>query len=178
MKKRPQVIVYILLNIIISAATMLFVMWLWDRVNSEPVPLSDEISKLTAEKGTTGPGTIDSPNSNDPTPTIEFISEEFNVQIETIVGPGDLDVEYVEISNKSEGSVDMGDWQLVDEDGHNFNFPAIILNNGGDIKVLSQKGLDTVIELYWQSESPIWESGETAKLLDENGNIISTYSIP
>jgi hypothetical protein len=72
----------------------------------------------------------------------------------------------------------MTNWQLTDENGQIFTFPTIILNQDGEIKVLSQKGINTVIELYWQSDVPIWESGETARLLDENGSIISTYSIP
>jgi hypothetical protein len=66
----------------------------------------------------------------------------------------------------------------MDQDGQVFVFPALILNEGGAIKVLSQKGNNTVIELYWQSEVPIWQPGEIAKLLTADGETIATYSIP
>jgi hypothetical protein len=178
MKNRPRIIIYILLNIIISAGTILFVMWLWDRSQPEPAPLDENLARLTDETGTSLSTPSGSENLDGTGPSSESNVEEYNIEIESIVGPGDLEIEYVEISNESQGSVDMTGWRLIDEDGQIYTFPTIILNQGGDIKVLSQRGMDTVIELYWQSDSPIWESGETARLLDESGNIISTYSIP
>jgi hypothetical protein len=178
MKKQPRLIVYILINIIISAATILFVMWLWDRSRPEPSSLDESLATLTAAIETSNRPSGESEDENEAEPNSDSDSKDFNVEIQTIVGTGDLEIEYVEISNESPGSVDMTNWQLTDEDGQIFTFPTIILNQDGEIKVLSQKGINTVIELYWQSDVPIWESGETARLLDENGSIISTYSIP
>ena len=170
MKKRPQIIIYILLNIFISAATILLVMWLWDRLHPAPILVTDPDSPISA--------TSDSDDELASSPTTDFISEDFDVEIRTIVGAGDLEIEYVQIVNTGEGSADLTGWELADDDGQVFTFQTILLNSSGDIKVLSQKGMDTVIELYWQSDEPIWEPGETAQLLDETGTIISTYSIP
>lgn len=178
MKKRPQIIVYILLNIIISAATILFVMWMWDRSNQKPILVDESAASMTPAIETSGSPQSDPENGIAPDPPSELISGGYDIEIETIVGPGNLEVEYVEISNEGQNAVDMTDWRLTDEDGQIYSFPTIILNQGGEIKVLSQEGIDTVIELYWQSDTPIWESGETARLLDKNGTIISTYSIP
>lgn len=176
MKKRPRLIVYILINVIISAATILFVMWLWDRSRPGQSSLDESLATLTTaiETSTFSSGEPE----NELEPTMDPQSNDLIVAIQTIVGTGDLEIEYVEISNESQGSVDMSNWRLTDEDGQVFTFPTLILNQDGEIKVLSQKGINTVIELYWQSDEPIWESGETARLLDENGSIISTYTIP
>jgi hypothetical protein len=66
----------------------------------------------------------------------------------------------------------------MDEEGQTFTFPSLILNEGGTVKVRSKAGQDTVIELYWQAESPVWEAGEIVKLLNAEGDIMATYSIP
>lgn len=147
-------------------------MWIWDRSRPKPTSLDENLATLTAAIETS------IPSSSEAEQTVDSRSMDINVEIQSIVGTGDLEIEYVEISNESQGSVDMSSWRLTDEDGQVFTFPTLILNQDGEIKVLSQKGINTVIELYWQSDEPIWESGETARLLDENGSIISTYTIP
>ena len=178
MKKSYRIIFYIFLNIIISAATILLVMWLYDRSHPTPSVTDENLATLTNQSESSPPTESNPLNGAQSVSTTEFISGDYDVEIVTIVGPGDLNIEYVEISNKSQGAVDISGWQLMDDDGQIFTFPTIILNNDGKIKILSQMGIDTVIELYWQSETPIWESGETARLLDKSGNIVSTYSIP
>lgn len=178
MKNKPQIIAYILLNIIISAATIFFVMWLWERSHPKTAEIDNDLSAISLEIESSAISQTSAENNSPAEPTTVFINGEYDVRIETIVGPGDLDVEYVEISNHSQGAVDMTGWQLIDNKGQAFTFPTIILNTDGDIKILSQTGINTVIELYWQSDTPIWESGETAHLLDGNGNTIASYSIP
>lgn len=177
MKKKPQIIVYVLINIFISAVTILFVMWLWNRLNPLPSQSTDNFP-MTINGTGSSPETPGNTGDEDQLETTEFVTDDFEVEIMTIVGPGNLDVEYVEIRNMSQGPVNMTGWQLVDEEGQAFTFPTLILNSHGDIKILSKKGMDTVIELYWQSDIPIWESGEKARLLDTNGETIATYSIP
>lgn len=179
MKKSSRILVYILINIIISAATVLVVLWIWDSTHPNPrldrdaafLPnLEDSPSQI--EKSAPAEGVEDSAT------TVAFVTDEIQVAIHAIVGAGNLEVEYVEIHNQSQGSIDMTGWQLTDQDGQIFVFPALILNEGGAIKVLSKKGNNTVIELYWQSEVPIWQPGEIAELLTADGETITTYSIP
>jgi len=179
MRKNARIFVYILLNIFISAATVLLVLWIWEQVHPTP---------RLEQEGAFIPGAESDPaDTNDRTPveqrgdpssTLSFVTDEVQVTIHTIVGPGNLDVEYVEIRNQSQGPIDMTNWQLTDQDGNVFVFPTLILNQGGAIKVLSKAGNNTVIELYWQSDTSIWQSGETASLLNADGEIIATYSIP
>ncbi|MDF1520895.1 MAG: lamin tail domain-containing protein [Brevefilum sp.] len=179
MKNKSGLFAFILLNIILSAATMLLVMWLWDRSNPDPSTVTNDAFTNAAKEAALQTATASAFESTEiAAQSQDFVTEDLDVSILTIVAPGNLDLEYVEIRNQSEGAVDISGWQLRDEDENIFTFPTIILNNSGAIKILSQKGIDTVIELYWQSETPIWESGETAHLMDDHGNIIATYSIP
>ena len=135
-----------------------------------PVTSSEESSSLSTQKTAQEGTPIE--------PSLAFVREDIQVIIRTIVGAGNLDVEYVEIFNQSEGPVDLSGWQLKDENENTFTFPTLILNSEGSIKVLSKQGTNTVIELYWQADSPIWQSGELANLTDAGGTSIATYSIP
>lgn len=179
MKNKSRLIAYIFLNILISAATTLGVLWLWDQIHPQPqtsagmmtpAPSRQESSSQSAQE------TVEKSTTSEP--ALTFINEDIQVIIRTIVGAGNLDVEYVEIFNQSEGPVDLSGWQLKDENDNTFVFPALILNSEGSVKVLTKQGTNTVIELYWQADVPIWQSGEVANLADANGNSISTYSIP
>jgi len=176
MRKTSYLLRFILLNILISAVTTLTVLWLWERAH--PRPETGMISALSeTEINPTSPAEVLN-NSAPLDPNFELTNEDILITIRTIVGAGDLAVEYVEIINQGENPANLNAWQLQDEDGHTFTFPALILNSGGAIKVLSRTGTDTVIELYWQSDAPIWQSGETAQLLNAAGEVVTSYSIP
>lgn len=184
MKNKSSLIFYILINIVISAATTLTVMWLWERAHPRPDPV--EMASLLSSASANQDCEVVIPQieqEQEPIhttePTLSFISStESTIEIYAIVGAGNLEAEYVEIRNQGEDPADLTGWQLSDQDGQTFTFPALILNSGGAIKVISTKGTNTVIELYWQSDVPIWQSGETASLLDADGELITTYSIP
>jgi hypothetical protein len=178
MKNRTHLFAYILLNILIASATTLTILWLWEQRNprqTNPQGLVTPVSTISSEFDT-----IDATSSvNEPIePALTFVSEDIDVFIRKVVGAGDLEMEYVEIYNQSPGPIDLSNWQLTDQDGQSFLFPALILNSEGAIKVYSQKGTNTVIELHWQSDAPIWSSGEMVTLLDDADNRIATYSIP
>jgi hypothetical protein len=176
MRKRSRLIGFILLNILISAVTTLTVLWAWERAHPRP-----EIGIMTAysDSDLNPSDPLESFNDSAPSdPNFEFTNENILITIRTIVGAGDLAVEYVEIINQGENPANLTAWQLLNEDGQTFTFPALILNSGGAIKVLSRAGTDTVIELYWQSDAPIWRAGETARLLNASGEVVASYSIP
>lgn len=180
MKKYSHLVVFILINIFVSAVTTLAVLWLWERAHPRPEialpPTASAENGMDAQADPAAqPDSDENPASE---PTLDFISSNPDVIIRTIVGAGNLEVEYVEILNQSEGPVDLTGWQLTDEQTNTFTFPTLILNSSGAIKILSKKGVDTVIELYWQQDTAVWQSGETAILQDAAGEIVATYSIP
>jgi len=174
MKKNSRLIIYLLLNIVISASVTLAVLWAWNKLN--PRTTGNYEFEASSSESLQDSEQSDSLPSSDP--PLEFELEDISVSIHIIVGVGDLDMEYAEIHNQSPGAVDLTGWQLKDEQDHAFTFPALILNSDGAIKVLSKTGVNSVIELYWQADTPIWQSGETASLLNADGDIIASYKIP
>ena len=176
MGKTSRALLFILLNIFVSVFATLTVLWLWERAHPRPEIAAQNLPSEAAQNPTGQDVTVETQPEAIPTPA--FLNEDIQVSIRTIVGAGDLNVEYVEIVNQGQNPIDLSEWQLHNEDGNQFNFPTLILNSSGAIKVFSKTGTDTVIELYWQADAPIWESGETATLMNAAGEIITSYSIP
>ncbi len=196
MNKTTRLIFYILINIVVSALTTLTVLWVWDRAHPQPrlagpvpTPQSNNPDAAIADAANTDataavetpdqqPSPIEPTTSLPAEPTLDF-AEETNVNIRMVVGAGDLEAEYVDIINQSDGKVDLTGWTLMDETDRQFVFPSLILSSGGAIKVYTKAGQNfSVIELFWNESAAVWESGEIATLLDPSGNAISTYTIP
>lgn len=170
MKNRSKFWLYIIINILVSAATILIVLFIWDWTHPHP-----ELTPLPESSISESNDNVIQPSS---TPSVDLTATDVMMTIRKVVGAGNLEMEYVEIFNQSDGAVDLTGWQITDEDGNRFDFPTMILDIGGALTVHSKAGQNTVIELYWQSSNPIWQSGETAQLLESNGNLAATYLIP
>ncbi len=176
MRKASRVLLFLLLNIVISAATSLSVLWVWEQLHPRP-----EASLATQSPGSS---LNFQQTQTDPVPTLPvetslvITNEDVLIQIRTIVGAGNLSLEYVEIVNRGKNPADLTSWQLTNNNNQIFEFPALILNSDGAIKIYSKIGTDTVIELFWQSDTSIWQSGETARLFNAAGDLIDEYTIP
>lgn len=176
MGNKSRIFVFILLNIFVSASVTLLVLWLWQRAHPRP-----DIGTIRLDTTASINPDIQQPPliaGEDVLPGVIITNEDIQISIRTIVGVGNLDIEYVEIINQGQNPADLIGWQLIDEDGHQYTFPALILNSGGAVKVLTRTGTNTVIELYWQADVPVWRSGESARLLNTSGEVVSTYEIP
>jgi hypothetical protein len=46
------------------------------------------------------------------------------------------------------------------------------------VNVFTKEGSNTVSELYWGLDQPVWKSGEIATLRDPAGEVRATYLIP
>jgi LysM repeat protein len=122
-------------------------------------------------------------NLGEPTTTSEptFTPEpgEPEVFIDSIVGAGDLDSERVMLKRKGPGELSLAGWELRGEEGgKSFVFPDLILYQGGEVAVYSRTGSQTVTSLYWDLEAPIWQSGETAVLVDDHSVEQARYEVP
>ncbi len=163
---------------LVSAATTLAILWIWERSHPEPEPIviyQESSPEINAAATNTQPMT---PQVTWTEPSLEM-AENIDVLIRSVVGAGNLEAEYVEIYNQSDGIVDLSGWRLSDENQNQFIFGSLLLSNGGSIKVFSTSGQNLArIELYWNQNAPIWQSNEIATLIDASGNIISTYQIP
>jgi LysM repeat protein len=112
------------------------------------------------------------------TPNPSSPPQEARVIINAVIGPGDLASERVFITRSGSGELSLAGWQLRDEDGNVFIFPQLILYQEGAVNVWSTSGSNTVVDLYWGLSQPVWRSGEKVTLLDAEGKVRATYTIP
>lgn len=88
-----------------------------------------------------------------------------------------LNDEYVVIRNSGSSEVSLKGWRLVDEAGHYYYFPDVVVPPGGEIRVHTGSGVDTSTDLYWGWSSPIWNNDhDTAYLYNAGGGLVDSYS--
>ncbi|MEW6241771.1 MAG: lamin tail domain-containing protein, partial [Chloroflexota bacterium] len=100
-----------------------------------------------------------------------------SVRIVSVSGAGML-AETVIIKNFGAGEVNLAGWQLQDEDGNIFIFPPMTLIANGAVQVHTATGTNSVVDLYWNLQDPVWESGEEAQLTDAQDNVREAYQVP
>jgi len=179
MNQTKRLMFYLLVNVIVSACTILSILWLWERPDK---PLQGLLSgQPAAIVPTDGPVTIVAPNVDstmEPTQVPKPVEyPKGSISIKNIIGAGSAASEVVIIQREGEGELPMADWKLEDSNGNVFVFPDLTLYNGA-INIRTTAGLNTVIDLYWNKSEPVWQVGETATLIDPLGNIQATYKIP
>ena len=146
-----RLIVYLVINVIVSALTTLLVLVLWTRFIFGDVPAlganpsADTSSQLT---------------------------------INAVIGAGDLENEHVIIEHVGSEDVSLTGWRLRDESGAEYRFPALVLHPGAEINVYSREGDDSASSLYWDRQIAIWNSGEKVSLIDPSGQVQATYTVP
>ena len=140
-------------------------------VQAPPVTITPTITPtLTATlPATAGPASTASPSPQ---------GQPAGMEIDTVIGAGDLDNERVLLKRTGSGELALAGWRLVDEDGHEFVFPQLTLYQGGAANVYTRLGQDTVVDLYWGLDTSVWKSGETVTLYDAQGNVSATFTIP
>ncbi len=134
------------------------------------IPITPEAPPLSVPEGTATPLGA--------TPTLAPGAQPPGAVINSVIGIGDLATERVFITRVGSGILLLKDWRLTDEDGNVFIFPELALYEDGAINVWTTTGTVTPVDLYWGLASPLWRSGETATLLNERGEVVSTYTIP
>lgn len=179
MRDNRRLLTYIIINVIVSACTILAVLWIWDPANRpaalQPggqagVPTGNTISPDV------NPPSNATPFPDEPTAVVEIPKGLIN--IEKIIGAGSAASEIVVLKRQGEGELQLTDWKLQDSNGNGYTFPALTLFKDGAVYVHTAAGADTVIDLYWNQNESLWQSGEKATLIDSQGNIQATYQIP
>ncbi len=160
---RRRLVTFLLLNILVSACVTGTILFWYDRnlKATSSLPAFAPPSDLRPAASVSRP-----------------IAASSDLQIVSIVGADNLGAEVVILRYLGDGQIDLSNWQLKDEDGNIFLFPAITLVNGGAVQIHTSAGANTVVDLYWGMSTPIWKSGETASLYDASGNLIVTYKVP
>jgi hypothetical protein len=100
------------------------------------------------------------------------------VELVSVIGAGTLSAEWVVVSYTGEGQINLANWELRDEDKNVFVFPQLVLHQNGAVQIHTASGTNTVIDLYWGENEPVWQSGEEAQLVDPSGTVRAKYKVP
>ncbi len=157
---------YLLLNIIVSALTMLVVLLIWNRTHlpTSPISLQVQTGQKTKVAATATPAL---PPPDQPV-----------VEIQAVIVPGDLNSERVLIRSVWNEAINLSGWKVSSANGQEFTFPTITLFPGGAIALYSRSGQNTANEIYWGLEQPAWSNGSKVTLYDSSRNVRVEYTIP
>lgn len=155
---------YLILNFFVSAAAVLLVLVIWENTH--------QISAIEPAGSAQMADTI--PTSDATLPPADATT----IEIQAVIGAGDLENEHIQLACKSKDPVDLLGWRLIFENHYDYVFPKITLFPGGSVNVYSKAGVDSAIELFFQQPVSILVSGEEIQLRDPAGTIRSRYTIP
>lgn len=160
---RRKLTYYLLLNVFVSACVTSALLYWYDR-NYRAVSLP-QAPVAAPQAAATDAGTA---------PALP----EGAVQIVSVIGAGNLQVEAVIVKYTGEGELDLTGWHLRDNAGHSFTFPPFKLFKDGAVQVHTAGGTDTAIDLYWAQRQAAWESGQAVLLTTPEGEAQDSYPVP
>ena len=168
MKFWKQTLPFLLLNILISAATVFAVIYFF---GPRILALAEAGLGLPAVPAPGATGT----NGASPTQGTPL---ELNLVIGGVFGAGDLQTEYVLIRNQGKATANLLNWTLQGKRGQSYSFPDLRLAQNGTVKLFSKEGTDTVLELFVKSGASLWQKGDILTLKDANGKIQTSFQVP
>jgi hypothetical protein len=180
MKRRSNLLLYLLLNIIVSAGTTLAVLTLWDFARKADVPPPPAALAPEQVAGIAEPLPAEGEPAALPTETLPPLDSPV-IEIASVIGVGDVGQEFVLLKRLGEGNLRMTGWRLSGEGGSSFIFPAqpeLTLYKDGAVQVYTKAGDNTATEVYWDRAEPAWDSGEVVRLFDSSGNERASYVVP
>ena len=189
-----RLVYYLIINVIVSAATVLLVLSLWERAHPPAeVPAPEPISALptalasalpptmtpapaTENAASPAPATpVSTPQATEPLPAPP---DDPRIKIVTIIGVGDLATEHVQIQSVSPEAIALENWRLETSTGEVYIFPKITLFEYGAVDLYTRAGVNSVVALYWGRSAPVFHRGDRAVIYDAEGAIQAVYSIP
>lgn len=178
MQNWRRILYFLLLNVLVSAVTVWVVVTIMFR-NQPTQPVATLPALVSQSDGETGEVLVTEPAGfQDPSENEDIEVVPSLLEIESILGSGELETERVLINHIGEIEVSLVGWQLQDEDGHVYSFPALTMFQGGAVTLFTRRGTSTVVDLYWGQDEPVWQSGERAFLLDPDGEIQAVFTVP
>ena len=174
MNQAKKLLIYLVINIIVSAITIIAVLFLWENTRLKQVLFN------SGEE----PVAVTSPDGVNPT---EELTGDLLIEIGEVGGVGNLATEYLRLirsGSESEETISLQDWRIRDENNLDFNIleqsglASLELHSQGAVNLYTKEGSSNPIELYLGLADPIWEPGETVTLIDPQGQVHDTYLIP
>ncbi len=145
------------------------------------LPLGDVTQEVAQEASEVSQTADNSAENNLPTPipTAPAADGEAVIDIAEVFGPGQLQLEAVQIVNNGSRETNLSEWKLADQFGNYYEFRTITLfGDGAGITIHTSAGQDSATDLYWGQEGALWNSGDTVVLYDAGGNVVTEYKIP
>ncbi len=169
MKTWKRLLPYLLLNALVSATTILAVLYFWNRAH--PFPSLPQANPINA------PTQI---IVSKPTATLPPLEPPL-ITITAVIAPGDLANEAVVLKRVGEGELSLIGWKIVNVANEAYVFPDLLFR-AGEIYLYSQRSATTnpspAMTLYWERSTPAWASGDLVRLIDSAGNVRATFRIP
>ncbi len=158
-----KILPYLLLNFAVSALAVWIVLMIWEA--NHKLPESSAVSIPTINE-------VKSPAVTQPP------LDEKTIQIQLVVGMGDIRSERVQLTSASQTPVNLLGWALIDDDKNRYIFPSVTLFPGAAIELYTKGGVNTADALFWNLAEPVYTSGEKILLKDTAGNTRSEYEVP
>jgi len=152
---------YLLINIAVSAITMLAVILIWNAFHPSPLAAVDE-NNVPITTGST---------------QLPPLSKK-TIEIQSVYMAGEINYEKISLKNVGDSPIDMTDWSLSNGTKDKFTFPALTLYPNGAVDIFTMAGANSAVALYWNAPAAVWKSGGKAVLLDSSGQERSSYLIP
>jgi hypothetical protein len=174
MNQAKKLLFYILINIVVSAVTILVVLFLWENTRLKTALFGLPTIQEETAIGETSPDVVE-------------VQSNLLIEIGEVGGVGNLATEYIRLvrpAAEGDETISLKDWRIKDEDNHNYaileksGLAGLDLHSSGAVNIYSKEGESNPIELYLGLKDPIWEPGETVTLIDPQGEVHHTYLIP
>ena len=174
MNQAKKLFVYILINIVVSAVTIIAVLFLWENTRLKNVLFG---GSTQIEEGSPAGTSLD--------PVDE--TSHLLIEIGEVGGVGNISTEYIRLirpAAEGEDTISLKDWRIKDENNHNYaileqsGLASLDLHSQGAVNIYSKEGESNPIELYLGLTDPLWQPGETVTLIDPQGEVHDTYLIP
>jgi endonuclease YncB( thermonuclease family) len=97
-------------------------------------------------------------------------------ELDPVQGSGEdgLHKEHVTFRNNGTATIDLGGWTVKDEGTHIYRFGALSLAPNQTVTLSSGEGPDSLLTVYWQLDSSIWNNdGDVCFLRDSNGLLVA-----
>jgi LysM repeat protein len=138
-----------------------------------PIPWEPPSAQMTATAAAKAGATIT------PLPTPLPEAGQLQIEITTVIQPGQIEQEGLTITNMGSRLADMAGWTLSDAEGNSYPFPNFRLWAGGSVTVYTRAGQDgsPPATLYWGRLQAIWSPGKVATLKDAGAKTVATYIV-
>ncbi|MDX2162667.1 MAG: lamin tail domain-containing protein [bacterium] len=149
-----------------------------DTTEDVPVETPTVEAAATEADAAVTPTAAAATNTPTRTATLPPTAENAQMEILGVQSAGVVTAEYIEIRNNG-NTVNISGWVIRDGQGNEYTFAEQFLFNRGSIRLFTgAAGQDTATVKYWRQGTAVWESGDTASLIDSAGRLQSTFVIP